>query len=173
WASSRNVYAVPIAPWTSTRTGPVPSRSNPILVPSADAAAWTVGVGLAMVVASILGYYHCGIILRNMEQKPRQRMSSNEVVTQVAELLARLIGEAILFNEGVAGALGVSAVDLQTFGVIARHDGAITPTEVSEQTGLPASTVTRVLDRLEQRGFITRSSVPSDRRKIAVDVVES
>ena len=108
-----------------------------------------------------------------MKQKPSQRMSSNESVTQVAELLARLIGEAILFNEGVAGALGVSAVDLQTFGVIARHDGAITPTEVSEQTGLPASTVTRVLDRLEQRGFITRSSVPSDRRKIAVNVVES
>jgi DNA-binding MarR family transcriptional regulator len=100
-------------------------------------------------------------------------MSSNELVTQIAELLARLIGEAILFNESVAAALGVSAVDLQTFGIIARHDGAITPTEVSEQTGLPASTVTRVLDRLEQRGFITRSSVPSDRRKIAVEVVES
>ena len=108
-----------------------------------------------------------------MKQKPSQRMSSNESVTQVADLLARRIGEAILFNESVAGALGVSAVDLQTFGVIGRRDGAITPTEVSEQTGLPPSTVTRVLDRLEQRGFITRSSVPSDRRKIAVEVVES
>ena len=108
-----------------------------------------------------------------MKQKPKQRMSRHESVMQIAELLARLIGEAILFNEGVAGALGVSAVDLQTFGVIARRDGAMTPTEVSEQTGLPASTVTRVLDRLEQRGFITRGSVPSDRRKIAVDVVES
>ena len=106
-----------------------------------------------------------------MPQKPSKRMSGNESVTQVAELLARLIGEAILFNEGVASALGVSAVDLQTFGVIARHEGAITPTEVSAQTGLPASTVTRVLDRLEQRGFITRDGVPSDRRKIAVEVV--
>jgi DNA-binding MarR family transcriptional regulator len=108
-----------------------------------------------------------------MKQKPSKRMSGNESVTQVAELLARLIGEAILFNESVAGDLGVSAVDLQTFGVIGRHQGAITPTEVSEQTGLPPSTVTRVLDRLEQRGFITRSSVPSDRRKIAIEVVES
>ena len=108
-----------------------------------------------------------------MKQKPKQRLSRDEAVTQIADLLARLIGEAILFNESVAGALGVSAVDLQTFGVIGRHQGAITPTEVSEQTGLPPSTVTRVLDRLEQRGFITRSSVPSDRRKIAVEVVES
>src|SRR5215468_3186458 len=107
-----------------------------------------------------------------MKQK-RQQRTREEAVAQIADLLARLIGEAILFNEGVAGALGVSAVDLQTFGVIARHDGAMTPTEVSEQTGLPASTVTRVLDRLEQRGFITRSSVPSDRRKIAVEIVGS
>jgi DNA-binding MarR family transcriptional regulator len=108
-----------------------------------------------------------------MKKKSSRRMSRDEAVTQVAELLARLIGEAILFNEGVASAMGVSAVDLQTFGVIGRHAGPITPTELSAQTGLPASTVTRVLDRLEQRGFITRSSVPSDRRKIAVEVVES
>ena len=108
-----------------------------------------------------------------MERRSSRRRSRNESVTQVAELLARLIGEAVLFNESVAAALDVSAVDLLTFGVIGRHDGAITPTEISEQTGLPASTVTRVLDRLEQRGFITRSSVPSDRRKIAVEVVDS
>jgi DNA-binding MarR family transcriptional regulator len=106
-----------------------------------------------------------------MKQKPKQRLSRDEPVTQIADLLARLIGEAILFNEGVAAALGISAIDLQTFGVIARHDGAITPSEVSARTGLPASTVTRVLDRLEQRGFITRNGVPSDRRKIAVEVV--
>jgi DNA-binding MarR family transcriptional regulator len=108
-----------------------------------------------------------------MTQKPEQQISRDEAVAQIADLLARLIGEAILFNEGVAGAIGLSGVDLQTFGVIARHDGAITPTEVRAETGLPASTVTRVLDRLEQRGFITRSSVPADRRKIAVEVVAS
>jgi DNA-binding MarR family transcriptional regulator len=108
-----------------------------------------------------------------MKPQSKQRLSREEAVTQIADLLARLIGEAVLFNEGVASAVGVSGVDLQTFGVIARHEGAMTPTEVSAQTGLPASTVTRVLDRLEQGGFITRSSVPSDRRKIAVEVVES
>ena len=108
-----------------------------------------------------------------MTQKRKQRMSREQAVAEIADLLARLIGEAILFNEGVASALGVSAVDLQTFGVIGRHEGPITPTELSAQTGLPASTVTRVLDRLEQRGFITRGSVPLDRRKIAVDVVET
>ena len=101
-----------------------------------------------------------------------QPASTDEAVTQVAGLLAQLIGEAILFNENVARALGMSAVDLQAFGVVARHDGPITPTDLSAQTGLPASTTTRVLDRLEKGGYIARSSVPADRRKIAVEVVE-
>jgi len=101
-----------------------------------------------------------------------QPASTDEAVTQVAGLIAQLIGEAILFNENVARALGMSAVDLQAFGVVARHDGPITPTDLSAQTGLPASTTTRVLDRLEKGGYIARSSVPSDRRKIAVEVVE-
>jgi DNA-binding MarR family transcriptional regulator len=108
-----------------------------------------------------------------MKQKPKRRNSPDDAVAQIADLLARLIGEAVLFNEGVAAALGLSAVDLQAFGVIGRHDGPITPTELGAQTGLPASTVTRVLDRLEQRGFITRSGVPSDRRKVAVAVDEA
>ena len=101
-----------------------------------------------------------------MEQK-------DNATAQVSVLLSQLIGEAILFNESVARALGLSAVDLQTFGVIARHDGPITPTELSAQTGLPASTTTRVLDRLENGGYIARSNVPADRRKLAIVVVES
>ncbi|MCM3885505.1 MarR family winged helix-turn-helix transcriptional regulator [Frankia sp. R82] len=91
----------------------------------------------------------------------------------MAELLAELIGQAVLFNELVAKSLGIHAVDLQAFGVIARHGGPITPTEVMTATGLAASSTTRVLDRLESAGFIVRSLVPADRRKIAIEVVAS
>jgi|HubBroStandDraft_4_1064222.scaffolds.fasta_scaffold32956_3 DNA-binding MarR family transcriptional regulator len=92
-------------------------------------------------------------------------------VSKVAELWSSLIGQAILFNERVARTVGMSAVDLQTFGVISRHDGPITPTEVMARTGLPASTITRVLDRLEQSGYVARRNVHSDRRKVAVEVI--
>lgn len=94
-----------------------------------------------------------------------------DLVSLVAELWSTLIGQAILFNEQVARTVGMSAVDLQAFGVISRHDGPITPSEVTARTGLPPSTITRVLDRLEQSGYVTRSNVHSDRRKVAVKVI--
>lgn len=108
-----------------------------------------------------------------MQPRSTQRAVSVESVTRLAGLWEVLIGQAVLFNERVARAIGISVVDLQAFGVISRHDGPITPTEVMARTGLPASTTTRVLDRLEKAGYIARSSVPTDRRKVAVEVVES
>ncbi len=94
-------------------------------------------------------------------------------VVALAGLWESLIGQAILFNEGVAKTLGMSSVDLQTFGVISRHEGPITPTEVAARTGLPASTTTRVLDRLEQGGYVVRRGAPGDRRKVLVEAVQA
>lgn len=108
-----------------------------------------------------------------MKQTSTQPESLDESVARLAGLWEVLIGQAILFNEGVAKALGVSTVDLQTFAVISRGGSPMTPTEVAARTGLPASSTTRVLDRLERGGYIVRGSVPNDRRKTAVEVVEA
>ncbi len=108
-----------------------------------------------------------------MQRHPNRPSFAAQATIRVAELLAELIGQAVLFNELVAKSLGIHAVDLQAFGVIARHDGPITPTEVMACTGLTASSTTRVLDRLEAAGDIVRSLVPADRRKIAIEVVAS
>ncbi|MFE0459209.1 MarR family winged helix-turn-helix transcriptional regulator [Kitasatospora sp. NPDC058965] len=106
-----------------------------------------------------------------MEQLSTRPESLDASVARMAGLWEVLISQAVLFNEGVAKALGLSTVDLQTFAVISRNGGPMTPTEVATRTGLPASTTTRVLDRLEQGGYVVRSSVPHDRRKTAVEVV--
>lgn len=101
----------------------------------------------------------------------RPSATSDESVDQVIALWGELIGKAILYNEQVARTIGINAIDLQTFGVLTRHDGPASPTAVAKQTGLPASTTTRVLDRLEEAGFIARRAVPGDRRKIAIEAV--
>lgn len=97
--------------------------------------------------------------------------SPDEMADRMAGLLSRLIGEAILFNERVARAIGLSAVDLQTFGVVARHGGPMTASEVARHAELPPSTTTRVLDRLVQGGYLARNGDPADRRKVVVAVV--
>ena len=106
-----------------------------------------------------------------MEPDTSQVFTSEAAVTQIVDLWEALIGNAILYNDQVARELGIGTVDLQTFGVISRHGGPITPTEVAAKTGLPASTTTRVLDRLEDAGYVARRNVLGDRRKVAVEVM--
>jgi DNA-binding MarR family transcriptional regulator len=46
-----------------------------------------------------------------------------------------------------------------------------TPRQLSEVSGLPTSTVTRVLDRLEGRGYLRRVNDPTDRRRTRRELV--
>jgi DNA-binding MarR family transcriptional regulator len=93
-----------------------------------------------------------------------------QVSERIVELLQLVIASSVMTNERIARSLGLNVVDLQALGFIARHGGAMTAGEVSQQTELPTSTTTRVLDRLEKQGFIERSTDPHDRRRVVVRV---
>jgi DNA-binding MarR family transcriptional regulator len=49
--------------------------------------------------------------------------------------------------------------------------GATTAGKLSELTGLTSGAITRVIDRLEQSGFVRRIPDPADRRRVIVEVV--
>lgn len=96
--------------------------------------------------------------------------SKAEVTGRIVELLQLVIASSVMTNERIARSLGLNVVDLQALGFIARHGGPMTAGEVSQQTELPTSTTTRVLDRLEKQGFIERSADPQDRRRVVIRV---
>ncbi len=96
--------------------------------------------------------------------------SKAEVAGRIVELLQLVIASSVMTNERIARSLGLNVVDLQALGFIARNDGPMTAGEVSQQTELPTSTTTRVLDRLEKHGFIERTTDPNDRRRVVVRV---
>lgn len=77
----------------------------------------------------------------------------------------QLIPALVLMNERAGRKLSMLAVDMQTLHLIALHAGPLTPSALATVTELPPSTVTRVLDRLEARGFISRVVDRSDQRR--------
>jgi DNA-binding MarR family transcriptional regulator len=96
--------------------------------------------------------------------------SPHDVLTErIAAAMRDVIANAVLTNEGIARNYGLNVVDLQTLGMIAGAERALTAGEVSHLTGLPTSTTTRVIDRLERGGFVHRAVDPSDRRKVVVE----
>jgi DNA-binding MarR family transcriptional regulator len=93
------------------------------------------------------------------------------VTERIALGMRHVIASSVMTNERIARTVGLSVVDTQTLGIIAAAESPLTAGEVSAATQLPSSTTTRVLDRLENAGFIARSTDPSDRRKVVVSVM--
>lgn len=97
---------------------------------------------------------------------------SEELVAQVRAALQRQLVHAILGNERVAREHGLRVTDLQTLHLMVLRDDVRTPRQISDTTGMPTSTVTKLLDRLEEAGYIRRAPDASDRRKTRIELVD-
>lgn len=91
---------------------------------------------------------------------------------RIQRALQGALVNAVLGNERIARELGLLVTDLQTLHLLVLREDTRTPKQLSQTTGLPTSTVTRVLDRLEQAGYLRRSDDPSDRRKVRIELVD-
>ena len=87
---------------------------------------------------------------------------------RISTAFQRLIPRMILLHEQVAKNAGISGVALQVLHAVTLNPGPISPSDLSERTGLPRSTVSRVLAQLEARGYLVRSSVPGDLRRALI-----
>ncbi|MFG1943442.1 MarR family winged helix-turn-helix transcriptional regulator [Nonomuraea sp. NPDC048826] len=97
-------------------------------------------------------------------------MESDPVV-RVRQALQRQLVAAVLGNERVARAHGLLVTDLQTLHLLVLRDDVRTPRQISDTTGMPTSTVTKLIDRLEAAGYVRRAPDPSDRRKTVLELV--
>ena len=90
-----------------------------------------------------------------------------ELEFDVVDSIRRVVASAILFSHQVAEQLGLGPSDAQFMTLLEVH-GPLTPGQLAELTGLRTGTVTGVLDRLENAGFVRRERDPHDRRKVIV-----
>ncbi len=63
----------------------------------------------------------------------------------------------------------LSAQDWRALPTLADH-GRMTMTDLSEALGVPLSTATRLVERLIQKGLVTRSRIEDDRRVVRVEL---
>jgi DNA-binding MarR family transcriptional regulator len=72
-----------------------------------------------------------------------------------------------LLGAAAADRIGINVTDLNCLNIVAL-DGQLTAGELARKTGLTTASITGVLDRLEQAGFVRRERDPHDRRRVIV-----
>lgn len=98
------------------------------------------------------------------ESRARLRRQLNRAIKEglrdVGAQLTRL-------NNSVGGRLDLKASDLESLDVIDR-EGPLSPTALARRTGQHPATLTGILDRLEDGGWIVRDRDTADRRGVVV-----
>jgi DNA-binding MarR family transcriptional regulator len=76
----------------------------------------------------------------------------------------------MLHGHAAAKMCGLGATDLYALNIL-ELAGPMTPGELSARTGLTTGPTTRLIDRLEQAGYVRRGPAADDRRKLIVERV--
>jgi DNA-binding MarR family transcriptional regulator len=87
--------------------------------------------------------------------------------TAVLSGLRDLRIELAVLNHRVGGRVELKDLDFDCLDVIARH-GPISPTALAGRVGVHAATMTGILNRLDEGGWITRERAEGDRRGVVV-----
>jgi DNA-binding MarR family transcriptional regulator len=74
----------------------------------------------------------------------------------------------VLFNQAMADRVGLHPTDLQCINLLTIEPGPFTTGRIAELTGLTSGSATRLVDRLERAGYVTRERDAADRRRVLV-----
>jgi DNA-binding MarR family transcriptional regulator len=76
-----------------------------------------------------------------------------------------------LLGQVSADRIGINATDLNCLNLVALT-GHMTAGDLAKQTGLSTASITGVLDRLEEGGFVRRVRDPHDRRRVIAELAD-
>jgi DNA-binding transcriptional ArsR family regulator len=104
----------------------------------------------------------CGADAGDSPGRARRRMESEFL------LAVRRAGSVMqLLGAASAERIGINVTDLNCLNILALS-GHMTAGELARVTGLTTASITGVLDRLEEAGFVRRERDPHDRRRVIV-----
>jgi len=93
-------------------------------------------------------------------------------IREIVYLIRKLMQAGALYSKELDKKYNVSAPQLATLRALL-HDGAMPPSQIARQIMVNSSTLTGVIDRLEQKGLVSRLRNDPDRRIIRVELTEA
>jgi DNA-binding MarR family transcriptional regulator len=103
-------------------------------------------------------------MISTRSRRPFSRLANAHRMARVLRDLGREIAR---HERDVAAPLGLSPVQSQALQAAA-EDGPTSMNDLAERMCIAPSTATRLVDQLEQRGWVTRHTDPADRRRNVV-----
>ena len=94
----------------------------------------------------------------------------DELVAAILRATAEMSTGRAAFTQVVAERFGLAATDVDCLGLLA-SEGAKAVGRLGEITALTTGATTRMVDRLEQAGYVRRVPDPADRRRVIVEPV--
>lgn len=91
-----------------------------------------------------------------------------DLISSVLRAIRKLTSQGSLFGQTVAGKLGLAGTDVDCLEILG-EEGSLTVGRLAELTGLTTGSATRMVDRLEQAGFVRRVPDQADRRRVLVE----
>ncbi|MFI6959258.1 MarR family winged helix-turn-helix transcriptional regulator [Nocardia sp. NPDC050408] len=98
-------------------------------------------------------------------------MSTPPMREDASEVYRRYLSAVMLHGQAGARAVDLGATDLYALNIL-ELNGAMTPGELGTRSGLTTGPTTRLIDRLEDAGYVRRVPVPGDRRKVIVELID-
>jgi DNA-binding MarR family transcriptional regulator len=95
---------------------------------------------------------------------PRERA---ELELAFATAMRRTGSLMQLMGQAAADRIGINNTDLNCLNILS-FSGHMTAGELAKATGLTTASITGVVDRLEEAGFVRRERDPNDRRRVVV-----
>lgn len=99
---------------------------------------------------------------------PEERQQS---IRQIVWLIRRLVQAGELYTKELNKNYQVSAHQLNCL-LVLHENGPLPPSKIATQIMINSSTVTGIIDRLEQKGLVHRTRTSPDRRVILIELTD-
>ena len=107
-----------------------------------------------------------------MSTQTIEQRASQDLIREIVYQIRRLMQAGELYTKELSKTYQVSAPQLHC--LVALYDyGPLPPSQIARHVMVKSSTVTGIIDRLEQKGLVTRLRNSPDRRVITIELTEA